>query len=160
MSSKLIIAPVEDLQNKISSAIKPFNDIPRIYICLNKTQKSIESIFRKEAIDTDKLFFVDCVTSEKSRNDVLHISPHQLGTLHSAIHNFITDIEGEKVLIIDALSTLLIYNEESNVINFIKDLIDFASKNNTKIIAFSPTTKGEELLDKIFCFFDEVEKGE
>jgi archaellum biogenesis ATPase FlaH len=158
MNSKLIIENVETLQGKINSVVGSFENIPGIYICLNKTQKGTEVIFKEEGIKIDKLFFIDCVTSEKSRSDVLHIDPHQLEILNSAIHNFINDINGEKILIIDALSTLLIYNEEDNVVNFVRDLIDFASRNNTKIIAFSPITRGEELLNRIFYFFDDVEK--
>jgi archaellum biogenesis ATPase FlaH len=158
MSSKLIIVPVEKLQEEINSTVDFFKSIPGIYICLNKTQRSIESILTKEGININKLFFVDCVSSEKVRDDVLCVNPHQLDILNSVINNFVNDIEGEKYIIIDALSTLLIYNEEDKVGNFFKNLTELVSENNTEMIAFSPTTK-EELLGKISCHFNESKKA-
>jgi len=75
MISLLIITSVEKLQNRINSVVSSFKNIPGIYVSLNKTQKSIESILKKNKINTNKLFFIDCVTSEKTRDDVLHIVP-------------------------------------------------------------------------------------
>ena len=57
-------------------------------------------------------------------------------------------------MIIDALSTLLIYNNKEKVAEFIKEIIEYATQNNVKVIALSPETKGEELLEKIKDFFD------
>lgn len=158
MTSLLIITSVEDLQEDINSTVKQFNDRIGIFVSLNKTQKSTEEILLKAGINTDRLFFIDCVTSEKSRDDVMHIMPEQLDTLSMAINAFIKDINGEKFLIIDALSTLLIYNNENKVAKFVKEVTDYASGNNVLVVAFSPKTQGEELLEKIFNFFDKVEK--
>jgi archaellum biogenesis ATPase FlaH len=156
MNSLLIVTSVENLQLEINYNLKSLEKTPGIYVSLNKTQKSVEDILIKEGIDTKKLFFIDCVTSEKTRDDVLHISPNNLDKLSYAISSFIKEIKGEKFLIIDALSTLLIYNNENKVAAFVKDISSLASEKNVKIIAFSPQTKGEELLNKIFNFFDEV----
>jgi archaellum biogenesis ATPase FlaH len=68
------------------------------------------------------------------------------------------DIKGEEFIIIDELSILLIYNNENKVAEFVKKTIEYASQHDTKVIAFSPKTKEEELLNKIFNFFDKVEK--
>ncbi len=92
MASLLVITSIEKLQNEINSVVKSFKDIPGIYVSLNKTQKSIESILKQDGINTNELFFIDCVTSEKTRDDVLHISPNQLDLLSSAINAFIKDI--------------------------------------------------------------------
>ncbi len=159
MTSLLVITSVEELQSRIDSVVKSFKNIPGIYVSLNKTQKSTENILKKAGINTNKLFFIDCVTTEKTRNDVLHIAPDQLHLLSPAIYAFMKDIKGEKFLIIDALSTLLIYNDEDNVAKFVKEVTEYASQNDVKVVAFSPKTKGEELLNKIFNFFDNVKKS-
>jgi len=158
MVSLLIITSVEKLQYSVNSVVKSFKNIPGIYVSLNKTQKSTENILNKNKINTNKLFFIDCVTSEKTREDVLHIAPDQLDLLSSAINTFIKDIKGKKFLVVDALSTLLIYNDENKVAKFVKEVTEYASQNDVEVIAFSPKTKGEELLNKIFDFFDEVKK--
>ena len=158
MASLLIITSVENLQSKINEAVGSFKDIPGIYVSLNKTQKSVEDILKKEKINTNKLFFIDCVTSEQKRDDVLHVSPTELGKLSCAINDFIKEIPGKKFLILDALSTLLIYNDENKVAAFVKEVTEYASQNDVEIVALSPKTKGEELLNKIFNFFDKVKK--
>jgi len=158
MTSLLIITSVEKLQTRVNSVVKSFKNIPGIYVSLNKTQKSTENILRKNKVNTNKIFFIDCVTSEKTKEDVLHIAPDQLDLLSSAINTFIKDIKGKKFLVVDALSTLLIYNDENKVVKFVKEVTEYASQNDVKVTAFSPKTKGEELLNKIFNFFDEVKK--
>jgi len=158
MASKLIITPVEKLQERIIEIIKDYKDKIGIYVSLNKTQKSAEEILKKSNIDTKRLFFIDCVTLEQTKEEVLHIKPNDLDRLSYAINEFIKDIKEDKFLIIDALSTLLIYNNENKVAAFVKEITEYASQNNVEVIALSPKTKGEELLNKIFNFFDEVKK--
>lgn len=158
MTSLLILTSVEKLQDKINSVVESMGNTIGIYVSLNKPQKSTEDILKKQGIDTSRIFFIDCVTAEKTRDDVLHIAPDNLDMLSSAIQTFIKEIEGKKFLIIDALSTLLIYNNENGVAKFAKEVTGYASENNVKVVAFSPKTKGEELLNKIFNFFDEVEE--
>jgi archaellum biogenesis ATPase FlaH len=158
MPSLLVITSVEKLQDKIIELVGSMNGKIGIYVSLNKTQKSIEDILKKNEIKTDKLFFIDCVTTQQTREDVLHISPRELDKLSYAINTFIKDIKGEKFLIIDALATLLIYNDENKVAAFVKEVTEYASGNKAEIIAFSPATRGEELLNKIFNFFDHVQK--
>lgn len=160
MVSKLIITSVEKLQKEITEIVRALKKNPGIYVSLNKTQKSAESALKKEEIDTKKLFFIDCVTEEKIKEDVLHIKPNDLEQLSYAINRFIDEIPGEKFLIIDALSTLLIYNNENKVAAFVKEITEYASKSKINVIAISPKTRGEELLNKIFNFFDEVNKTE
>jgi len=158
MTSTLIITSVDKLQKRINSTVKSFKSIPGVYVSLNKTHKSIEKIFENVGIKTNKIFFIDCVTSEKAKSDVLHIAPTQLDLLSAAIRAFIKNIKEKKFLVIDAISTLLIYNSENKVAKFVKEITEYASENDVKTIAFSPKTKGEELLNKIFNFFDNVEK--
>jgi archaellum biogenesis ATPase FlaH len=158
MASTLIITSVENLQEEVNGIVKTLNTLPGIYVSLNKTHESIENILKKNKINVNKLFFIDCVTSEQKREDVLHIRPTELARLSSAISTFIKDIPGKKFLLVDALSTLLIYNNENAVAQFVKEVTEFASEKEVEVIALSPKTKGEELLNKIFNFFDKVKK--
>jgi hypothetical protein len=160
MKSLLIITAVEKLQREIIYSVRQSKNSKEmgIYLSLNKTQKSTEDLFKKSGIDTKKLFFIDCVTSEKSCDDVLHIPPHDLDTLVKAATIFLKEIHGKKCIFIDALSTLLIYNSENKVAGFVQEMIQIAAENSARIIAFSPETRGEELLEKIYNFFDEVKK--
>ena len=115
--------------------------MPGIYVSLNKTQKSTEEIFRKSGINTKKLFFIDCVTSQKTNDDVLHVASDRLDLLDTAVSAFIKDIKGKKFLVIDALSTLLIYNNENSVAKFVKKITEYASENEVRIVALRQETK-------------------
>jgi len=158
MGSRLIISKVESLQGRVNDTLKSLKGGVGVYVSLNKTQKSLEENFNMEGINTDKIFFIDCVTLDKTKEEVLHVQPNDLEKLKFSIESFIEEIHGEKFLILDALSTLLIYNTENDVAAFIKKIVEKANKTDLMLIAFSPETKGEELLNKIFNFFDEVRK--
>lgn len=158
MTSLLIITSVESLQKKINETVKSFGNMIGIYVSLNKNHKSVGALLKKEKVNAKNIFFIDCVTSEKERDDVINVQPSQLDKLAYAIKSFINEVKGKKFLVIDALSTFLIYNDENKVAAFIKQTIEYASQNDVEVVAFSPKTKGEELLNKIFNFFDKVRK--
>ncbi len=65
MGSRLIITSVEKLQEEINVIVGSMQKIIGIYVSLNKTQKSIEETLKKKGIKTEKIFFIDCVNSEK-----------------------------------------------------------------------------------------------
>jgi archaellum biogenesis ATPase FlaH len=160
MSSLLIITSVEKLQDEINKTISLFSRNPGIYVSLNKTQRGVEEILHRNKIDTNKLFFIDCVSGENTNENALNISPNNLDNLSYAVNDFIKEIPGNKFLIIDALSTLLIYNSENKVAAFVKEIIEYASRQGVDVVALSPLTKGEDLLNKIFNFFDKVSRDE
>jgi len=155
MQSKLIIVPVEKLEKTKIEVTSSFKT-PGIYVSLNKSVKGLKQLFEKNNVSMNKIFFVDCLNSIVD-SKILSIHPTQLDKLEYAIKTFIDEISGEKFLIIDALSTLLIYNSENRVAAFVKEIINYAKGHEVEFIALSPKTKGEELLNKIFDFFDMVE---
>ena len=158
MRSKLVVLPVERLQEKVNDTITILENGIGIYVSLNKAKRSLDNEFNKNNIKTKKIFFIDCVTSEEKEGDAIKIKPNNLEELSHTIKTFTKEIKGEKYLILDALSTLLIYNSENQVASFVQEITEYYAQKNTKVIAFSPTTQGEDLLNKIFNFFDEVER--
>ncbi len=154
-NSKLVIAPVGKLQSRIVSTVRSLKGIG-IYVSLNKNQGKIREDFKKSGVDLGKLFFIDCVGSGGADRGIAQISPARLDDLGCAIDAFVDEIKEKKFLVIDALSVLLIYNNENEVALFVRNVIEHASGKDVEVIAFSPKTKGEELLNKIFGAFDEV----
>jgi archaellum biogenesis ATPase FlaH len=155
MPSKLIITPIEKLDKETIKIVKSLPDIPVIYIALNKTQKSIEELLIKNGIDIKKIFFIDCVTPSKIRGDVLYLHPTQLGDLYSAIEEFTKKIKGKKFLILDALSTLLIYNNQKKV----EDFLDKVTQKSDiiEMVFLTPQTKGRELPETIHSLLKQRE---
>jgi len=158
MSSLLIVTSVDRLQPQINAVVRALNNMPGAFISLNKTQRSTEQAISSAGVGTDKIFFIDCVTSEKTREDVLHLPPDALNMLAAAIGEFVQDVKGQKYILVDSLPTLLIYNSSAKVAQFVKQLTDFASRPDVNLIAFSPKTKGEDLLNMVYNFFEKVEE--
>lgn len=160
MTSILIIRPVDKLQEEIIANIAKYQGVPGVYVSLNKAYDGMAKLLNKENIDLNSLFFIDCVTTERKTSQVIHIPPVDLDKLCLAVNIYLHELPGRKFLLIDALSTLLIYNDETKVAQFIKKIIDSSVEHDADVVAISPITKGEELLIKIFNFFDEVRKQE
>ncbi|MBW2989580.1 DUF835 domain-containing protein [Candidatus Woesearchaeota archaeon] len=158
MSSSLIITRADSLQSRISSVLKGYKGVPIVYVSLNKAKKAMEKALKDTGINIEKICFIDCVSSGKDENDVLYMKPDDLAMLGYSIRAFLKRIRKKKVLVIDALSTFLIYNGHDKVAAFVRDAVEYSSRNDAFLIAFSPKTKGEELLSRIFNFFDEVYK--
>ena len=113
MASLLTIAPVDQLQSEIASSVRE-RTTPGIYVSLNKSHKGSETFLKKAKVNTQQLFFIDCVTTEKKEEGAIHVSPDDLEILKSTIYSFVDQIKGRHFLVIDALSTLLIYNNENS----------------------------------------------
>lgn len=163
--SALIITPVEKIQGATNSVIKSFlnSNTTGVYVCFNRPHKAVKSLIEKDGINTEKIFFIDCIATglgeaEKSDN-VLHIqSPADLTGLSIAINEFIEKIPDNKFLIIDALTTLLIYNREDIVIKFVKSISEQSMKSSLKTVILTPEPRGGDLINKISLFFDKIIK--
>jgi hypothetical protein len=156
MGSKLIIVPVAQLQSEVVGTVKAVGGSV-IYVSLNKSFENMEKLFDEEGVKK-KVFFIDCVSSKVVSENVLYVLPRELDKLVYGIKAFGNEIEGKKVVVIDGLSTLLIYNSENRVAAFVRDAVGLSTKNGIDVVAFVPKTEEEELFRKIFNFFDEVEK--
>jgi len=157
MKSQLIVVPVSQLLKKIVEVVGTIK-VPIIYVSLNKSSDGMNNIFIKSKKNIPDLFFIDCISHENRYKNVLHIEPTELDKLGCAIKSFKDEIEGKKLIVLDALSTLLIYNSENKVAAFVQKIISYAQKEGVSVLAFSPKTEEEELLTKIFNFFDEVKQ--
>lgn len=159
MTSSLIVVPVDKLQGSIVKTVKSFKNVPKVYVSLNKAKKSAEEALQKKGVKTKGIFFIDCVASDKKEKDVFYTKPTELDELIYILRCFNKEIKGERKILIDSLATLLIYNHENKVANFVKKLTALSSKKQTDVVALSQNTE-EKLLNKVFNFFDKVEKKE
>ena len=156
MASRLVVMPVEDLQDALCKRMNLLSGTI-VFVSLNKRQESTERMLRDHNVPIDTLFFIDCVAAD-NRKETIHVPPERLDLLEVAIREFLQLLPGERTLVIDSLATLLIYNPENAVASFVQHLAEQASSQEISILALSPKTEGEELLTKVFNFFDTVER--
>jgi len=162
-SSLLVITAVENIQDIMKSVVSSLTkkNIPGVYLCFNKPYRTMKNFFKEKGVKTEKMFFIDCISSNVSetetKDNVLYMeSPADLTGISIAITEFIEKIPGEKYLVLDALTTLLIYNRENLVIKFVKSLLAQGSKYGFKIFVVTPEPRGGDLINKISLLFDKI----
>jgi len=155
----LVFVPPEKLQQNINEIMKFLTSTSGIYISLNKPYTSIKEELNKNGVKTNNIFFIDSikasVSETKNVSNVLFVSnPGDLKGLSLAVGKLI-DSKSQRFLVMDALRTLLIYNNVSTVYNFIKSIIDRSTSSKLKTIIFT-TIKNEALFKKIKPLFDKT----
>ena len=101
------------------------NKLPGVYITVNKPYTAMERLLEKEGVDTKRIYFIDCVTKMSGggtgggKNVFFLDTPQNLPGLGVAMSEAITVMgEGDKFLLMDSLSTLLIYHSVGTVAKF------------------------------------------
>ena len=102
------------------------DNIPGVYVTLNKPFKTMQELFKKKDIDARLIIFIDAVTKtaggeiEKKGNCLFIGNPENLSDISVAMDQAVRAIPGkEKFLFFDSLNTLLVYNKVSTVARFI-----------------------------------------
>ena len=101
-------------------------NIPGVYVTLNRPYDNIKEILKKQKINLDKIIFIDGVTKTAGgeitkRDDCLFIGgPKSLSDISIAMDQAIMGIpKKDKFLFFDSLSTLLVFNDSSIVLKFV-----------------------------------------
>ncbi len=128
-------------------------DAAVIYISLNHPYESLIKFLGEHNIKTDKLFFLDCITktldSEKEEKQCLFLeNPQNLTNIAIAIDEIVKAIPlGNKFLLFDNMSTLLIYNKTGTVTKFLHFLIGKMRVLNLNGVLFSTEKELDPELD-------------
>ena len=113
------------------------NKFSGIYITVNRPFDSLIQIMKDDFIDTEKIFFIDCITKmapatskisltsrnklERTKNCIFIPSPSGLTEIGLALSEALAGIENpkNKFLYLDSLTTLLIYNDLETIVKFV-----------------------------------------
>jgi KaiC/GvpD/RAD55 family RecA-like ATPase len=98
---------------------------PGIYVTVNRPYKNLKEVLKKNGINAERLFFVDCITKSinpkpEEAEDVIYLaSPASLTDLSIGISEAVgRKPEEGRFLFMDSLTTLLIYNQAGSVSRF------------------------------------------
>lgn len=100
-----------------------------VYVTISRPYRYLSKEMQKRKIKTDDIIFIDCISSmageHGSANCVLVENPAALEEISMHVSSSLSRIESdEKFLIMDSLSTLLIYNSLNSVKEFSMFLIN------------------------------------
>jgi len=100
-----------------------------LYVAINQPYSRLKRILEKGKINTDRVFFIDCITetsggkAKRISNCLFVNSPSSLTELSLSITQALQAMPGKKFLFVDALSTLVIYNSPNSLAKFSHFLI-------------------------------------
>lgn len=135
-----------------------------LYVTINQPYITLQNLFNREGIDLNRLFFIDCITqtaggrAERTSNCLFINSPSSLTELGIALTQAIQAMPpGKKFIFLDALSTLLIYNEAGTIAKFSHFLINkIKLLGLTGVVMSVEKEMDERLLTQIEQFCDKV----
>jgi len=116
-----------------------------VYVTIAKPYKTILNTLKKNNINTDNLFFIDCATSPitegeeiKRVGNVIFCSPQLLTNLSIALTNALQGLpkSNKRILIFDTVSTLMLYNKAIIVTRFMHILTEKLRRWDIKSIIF------------------------
>lgn len=133
-----------------------------ILVTTNKPAANLIEELGKGKVDAGKLFFIDAV-SRKSNEDevdgerVVYVdSPEDLTELDSAISDCAEKLQGKgKFLVVDSLSTLLVYNNEKTLEKFVHSLSGRMRAKGFKVV-LTLVSRRQETLSVLGQFCDKV----
>ncbi len=136
-----------------------------IYVTTNRPYALLTNTLRKNQISTENMFFIDCIskTIGQTLNEgdpcLFVEGPQSLVDLSIAISESVKHLSGEKVLVLDSLSILLIYNDASSVGKFSNFLINKmrVSGVGSAILALESDID-KDIIKQIGSIVDEVQK--
>jgi len=146
---------IEQLEKIVKAVEKSHTKI--CYVCLNKPYQDITNELKARKIDTSRFIFIDVLSShykkqEPCENCIFLQSPANLDELKDAIK------VGCNAIIMDTVSTLLVYQDASSIISFTHKLLTDGNKGVKKIfIVLKEDPLSEEsrmLVDDLNMFAD------
>jgi hypothetical protein len=138
------------------------------YITLNKTCVFLSELFRKNNLDLEKFYFIDCISAvvkepAKFKNCDFVSAPYELGEISKSVLKAIKN--GHNIIIFDSLSSLIPYGlyipAGLNVIKkFTDNFLNLLEKNNGKIIFFcNKDDKEKFLILETLPIFEEIKEN-
>lgn len=161
----LATVEAKDYQKTNMEIIKHLTEeqnIPGVYVTLNRPYETMENTLKKVGIDTRMIIFIDAITKIaggnilKKRNCLFIGSPERLSDISIAMDQAVRALPHEKFVFFDSLSILLLYNHPNTVAKFIHFLSGKMRVWHVRGIIISLRKKEDEGLIKELLQFCDV----
>jgi len=144
----------EQILNDLTLILKSIStQEPIIYVSLRQDHNDLVKLFNN--LNPNRFFYISPFSPKKSAANCKHITkPSDLNSIKFSIENWNKEIKGEKFLIFDSISTLLVYHKKDTALRFIHNLINELDEEIKAIFIIN-----QEDLEKnknILTFFPEI----
>jgi archaellum biogenesis ATPase FlaH len=121
------------------------------YVCLSKPYKDVINELKSAGVDTDKFFFIDVLSSHYKEhttieNCIFLSAPVNLDLLWTSITKALKG--GCNAIILDTVSSLLIYHDASEIVRFTHDILteEKKAKKIFVVLKEQPTPEDNRIL--------------
>jgi len=162
-----VILPSSNYSDLIQAFFEYIRSRPEdawVYVTITKPYENIVKQFG-ELAESKNIRFVDCISraagiSKTDPNCVYVESPSMLEKLGLEIINIFKTVDEKtnKYLILDSLSTLIIYNDQEIVTEFFYHLANRTRSRNIHIISLAIEEEGMEKFNKLLYLNDKILK--
>ncbi len=164
----LVVAPSKKIQETILDVLRYFLNTKNaycVYATIAKPYKTMLNILTQNKIKTDRVFFIDCITPVSTAGSMQRIGncvfcqPQSLTSISIALTTALQNLpkDNEKVLILDTLSTMMLYNESKTVTIFVHSLTGKLREWGVKsVILTLEEETDKKVISQIGTFVDEV----
>lgn len=117
---------IEEVKLDMLEKFTEKNQMSVIYVSITKPYDAITDILGDKGIDTDEIFFIDCMSKAQETDNAVRaencvfIDPRNLTNISIAISEAVENLpeEEEKLVVFDTLSALRVYNEDKPLQQF------------------------------------------
>jgi KaiC/GvpD/RAD55 family RecA-like ATPase len=148
----------------IANLVKNFQKkgLKGIFVTLNKSGEDLMAMLQKSGIDCGGLLIIDAISKMSSKpkqgQNIFYVdSPQNLTELEAQITDYAESIPaGKGFLIVDSLSTLLVYNAEKTIEKFVHALGEKMRSLGLKTVFTIRSKTKPETMDVLTQFCDKV----
>ena len=130
-----------------------------IHITANTPYKKLVAELEQNSIGTHNFFFIDLLSPQAENNEphenaISLESPKNLAECLEETERALEEINSP-VVIVDSVSTLLVYNDKSSVEKFVHSLISKVNSAKASVILLNTDVKEQETVTKTISQFTE-----
>ena len=162
----ILIVPDEKYQETIKGVLKELTSAKKTvcFVSVNKTKKAIEKELKDNGINLENIYFIDCVSKSISKGKISWSdektqyidNPKALTQISLAIFQLFDKTKID-FLLLDSVNTLLIYNNENDVLKFVHHTTGkLKEAGKTGIFAYLKEGVNEKLMKKLSQFSDKI----
>jgi len=144
------------------TAAKQFKNI--IFVTITKPYNKIRAELERAGVNTSNYVFIDCISSryniemKDSKNCVYVSSPEMLVDVSAAISRALRNQNA--LLLLDDISSLAIYNQNMNILQFLHGTMIRLQKNNARgIFLMLDDNKKDDMIKNLSLFADKIIKS-
>jgi len=161
----ILIIPNEMYSETLKKIVKNLSDQFEIisYVSLNKSYPSLMNFLKENGADFEKFIIIDPITKISELKDIntdqlIHVSSISALTELSITINKVLEKTKSEALIVDSLSTLLIYNDEALITRFVHSLIGkVRAFGTTAILPILARDSKTSLIEDLSMFVDKID---